>query len=96
MEPSAGIADLAANPEPTFIEIAKNQPEYQTLPALVYQDGRVLTEWKLSEEERSRLVTGEAIRLWIWVHPQICRCCGSALPRKLQPIQLEVSSEHQF
>ena len=86
--------ELAADPEPTFIEIAKNQPEYRTLPALVYQDGKVLTEWRFTEEERAAIARGEDLRLWVWAHPQVCRACGVVQPAKLQPIALEVTSEH--
>lgn len=81
MEPVA-LPELAADPEPRFVEIAKNQPEYLTLPALVFNDGRVMTEWQLSQEELGRLQRGERLRLWIWTfgHP-------------LQPVALEVTSE---
>jgi hypothetical protein len=48
------LSALAQDPEPIFVEIAKDQPEYRTLPALVYRDGKVLTEWTLTEEERRR------------------------------------------
>lgn len=73
---------LAAEPDSRFVEIAKDQPEYQTLPAVVFRDGKVLTEWALTEVERAALVRGENIRLWIWA-------CG----QPLQPIALEVTSE---
>lgn len=95
MEPSAGLAALAADPEPRFVEIAKSQPEYQTLPALVYADGRVLTEWTLSEAERARLVAGEAIRLWIWCHPPRCPHCLQLGEARLQPVALGVTDEHR-
>lgn len=92
MDP-VNLAHLAQDPEPRFIEIAKNQEEYQTLPALVYRDGKVLTEWRLTEEERARLVAGETIRLWVWVHPTVCDQCGATRAPKLQPIALEVTTE---
>jgi hypothetical protein len=74
------LAALAADPEPRFVVIAKDQPQYEPLPALVYNDGKVCTEWDLTEEERLRLVGGERIRLWVWTH---------GLP--LQPVALEVT-----
>lgn len=39
---------------------AKDQPEFNPLPALCFQGGAVLTRWKLSDEERERfLETGD-------------------------------------
>lgn len=87
------LAHLAADPEPRYVEIAKNQPEYQTLPALVYNDGSVLTEWDLTEDERLRLIRGERILLWVWAFPTRCRHCDLVNGPKLQPIALEVTSE---
>jgi hypothetical protein len=83
MEPSADLALLAADPEPIFVEYAKTQPEYQTLPALVWRDGRILTEWIFSEEERARVARGENLQLWIWTFGQ-----------PLQPVALAVTDEH--
>jgi len=73
---------LAADPEPQYFVIEKYQPQGDPLPALIYRDGKVLTEWSLTEEERTRLIRGENVRLWIWTfgHP-------------LQPIALEVTDE---
>lgn len=49
----------------TLIVFARNQPEYQPLPASVDSDGLVMTEWEPSEEELARLLVGGRIRLWI-------------------------------
>jgi hypothetical protein len=76
------IAHLAADPEPRAVVFAKNQPQYDPLPALVYADGKLMTEWKLTEEERERIAHGENIRLWIWT-----------FNRPLQPVALEVTDE---
>lgn len=76
------LPELAADPEPRYVEIAKYQTEYAPLPALVFRDGKVLTEWELTEDERIRLIRGERLRLWIWT-------CGE----RLQPVALEVTSE---
>jgi hypothetical protein len=78
------LPELAADPEPRFVEIAKDQPEYLTLPAFVFNDGKVLTEWKPSEAERAAIARGENIRLWIWT-----------FGRPLQPVALEVTSEER-
>lgn len=81
MEPVA-LPELAADPEPRFVTFAKDQPEYTPLPALVFADGKVMTEWALSAEECARLQRGERLRLWIWTYGQ-----------PLQPVALEVTSE---
>jgi hypothetical protein len=81
MEP-VSLALLAGDPEPRFVEIAKDQPEYQTLPALVYTDGTVLVEYTLSSAERDLIARGENIRVWIRTGRQ-----------PLQPIAVCVTSE---
>lgn len=81
MEP-VSLALLAQDPEPRFVEIAKDQPEYQPLPALVYADGTVLVEYTLTQEERGLIARGENLRLWIKTFGQ-----------PLQPIALAVTSE---
>jgi hypothetical protein len=87
------LSSQAADPEPRYIEIAKDQKEYVTLPALVFLDGKIMTEWQPSEEERQRLIRGENIRLWIWVHGQRCPNCHTSQPRRMQPVMLEITSE---
>lgn len=64
------------------ITFARDQPEYQPLPALLYEDGKVLTEWAFSEEERAAIAKGENLRLWIWT-----------FGRPLQPIALHLTDE---
>jgi hypothetical protein len=77
----------------TLIVIAKDQPEYIPLPALVFPDGKVLTEWSLSEEERAAIARGENLRLWVWVFPRRCAHCGAVEAGKLQPVLLDVTDE---
>jgi len=79
----------------TAILIAKDQAEYRPLPALVFEDGRVLTEWQPSEDERLAIAQGENLRLWIWVFPHRCACCGLVEAGKLQPVALDVMDEHK-
>jgi hypothetical protein len=71
-------------PGTRVIIFAKDQPPYTPLPALVYEDGKVLTEWAFSEEERAAVAKGENLRLWIWTF-------GSPL----QPVALEITDEHK-
>jgi hypothetical protein len=85
------LSALAADPEPVFVEIGKHQPEYLTLPALVYNDGKTLIEFSLTEEERTRLIKGENIRLWIFRSFR-CKNCDASQP--FQPIAIEVTDEH--
>jgi hypothetical protein len=73
---------LAADPDSRPVVFAKDQPEYEPLPALIFSDGKVLTEWQLTEEERARILAGENIRLWIWT-------CG----QPLQPVALEITGK---
>lgn len=63
---------------------ARNQPGLEPLPALIFQDGTVLTEWSFSEDDRARIARGENLRLWIWT--------GGHL---LQPVAIEITDEHQ-
>ena len=62
----------------SLVVFAKDQPEYVPLPASVSNDGVVMTEWELTEEEQERLFMGGRIRLWVHTfgHP-------------LQPIRIE-------
>lgn len=79
MDPVEQFAVDGARP----IVFAKDQPEYRQLPALIYPDGRVRTEWAPTDEERLAIAHGENIRLWIWT-----------FNRPLQPVAIEVTSEH--
>jgi hypothetical protein len=64
------------------VVFAEHQPEYTPLPALVFPDGKVLTEWTFSDEERAAVARGENLRLWIWTHGQL-----------LQPVALALTDE---
>lgn len=76
--------DVVGDDTVRSVVFAKDQPEYAPLPAVVYPDGTVLTEWRLTDEERTRIARGENLRLWIWTGH-----------RPLQPVQLEVTSEER-
>ena len=45
------------------IIIAEDQPEYQPLPALILQDGRVICRWHLTWWERLRLLWSGSLYL---------------------------------
>lgn len=45
------------------LELGKDQPEYQTLEALVSLDGQVITVWELEAEELAQLCTGGRLML---------------------------------
>jgi hypothetical protein len=77
-----GLEPLGGQGGARYVVIAKDQPEYVPLPALVHPDGRVVTEWEPTEEERAALVRGERVRLTTWTF---------GLP--LQPVLLEITEE---
>ena len=62
-----------------FVVMGKDQPEYQPLPAYIYPNGSVQTEWDLSLDERRAVGDGARIILWIqtWGRP-------------LQPLMIQV------
>lgn len=64
------------------VVFAKAQPSYSPLPALLFDDGRVLTEWAFTEQERTAISRGENLRLWIWTGGH-----------SLQPVALQVTDE---
>lgn len=66
-------------PDTVETVIAKDQPEYQPLPALVTRDGRVISQWKPTQSELEALFRGQPITLVIHTFLQ-----------PLQPIQIEV------
>jgi hypothetical protein len=77
-----GLEPLDGQGGARFRVIAKDQPQYDPLPALLFPDGRVVTEWEPTEEERARIAAGERIRLSVWTFNS-----------PLQPVLLEVTEE---
>jgi hypothetical protein len=49
-------------------QIAKEQPEYMTLPAFVEPGGEVTSVWKLTEEELKKIVEKGYICLCVHTH----------------------------
>lgn len=69
-------------PRECRVVFAKDQPEYDPLPAVYTPNdpqGCVRTEWELSAEELATVMNGGRVRLWIWTFRQ-----------PLQPVMLEV------
>lgn len=63
-----------------LVVFAKDQPEYNPLPASVDGNGLVMTEWEPSAEDLATLVNGGRVRIWLHTHGQ-----------PLQPIGVEVA-----
>jgi hypothetical protein len=64
---SKGLESIAEERGLVFLEIAKHQEEYLTLPAYYSPaTGAVLTEWELDEETLRQIRNGANIRLAIW------------------------------
>ena len=57
------VSPVVAGFEKHEIIIAKDQPEYQPLPALILQDGRVICRWHLTWWERLRLLWSGSLYL---------------------------------
>jgi hypothetical protein len=72
------------------ITFAKDQPQYQQLPASVDGEGTVMTEWELSAEDLSKLLNGGRLRLWV--------CYTGVVqdpPVPLTPLAIEVIDVHE-
>lgn len=67
----------------------EQQPEYSPLPALLFDDGKVLIEWTFTPEERAAIARGENLRHWIWRTP----ACACGRPRLFEPLLLEVTAD---
>jgi len=76
MKPISPIMPNATLPETVY---AKDQPEYQPLPVFKYDDGTVLSRWKLSWRERLRVLLSGDVYLFV-----------STFNRPLQPVMLQV------
>ena len=76
MKPVSPIIPGVKLPETVY---AKDQPEYQPLPAHKSDDGTVLTRWKLSFKERLKVLFYGDVYLWL-----------STFNKPLQPVMLQV------
>lgn len=63
MKPASPV--IAGAPE---IVIAKDQPEYIPLPAIVLDgpERKIVTRWELDDEDRARLAAGGSVYLSVW------------------------------
>ena len=54
-------------PGSVFVEIAKEQEQYRTLPAYIIREGphvgEVVTEWEFTDEEREAIANGANLML---------------------------------
>jgi hypothetical protein len=74
------VSVLAPERQP-FIASGHAMP-WPVQPGELFPDGRVVTEWEPTEEERARIAAGERIRLSVWTFNS-----------PLQPVLLEVTEE---
>lgn len=75
------------------IVFGEGQPEYIPLPAAVFPDGKVMTEFELSAVDLATLMNGGRVRLWIWCFPTACHKCAAVNGPKLQPVMLETVND---
>jgi hypothetical protein len=62
MEPKAFTADqLATLPPHRVVVFAEDQPQYRPLPTVLLagNEGRVISRWALTDEERAAIANGE-------------------------------------
>ena len=62
------------------VKIAENQPEYNTLPAIITSNGEVISRWKLTLRERLIVLFKGNIFL-----------CVSTFGGPVQPVDLQVT-----
>jgi len=88
MEAVAPFVEYQGSREVIF---GRDQPEYTPLPALIFDDNKILIEWTFTTEEREAIARGENLRHWIW-KSVVCSTCGA--PRHFEPVMLEVAHDH--
>lgn len=86
------IEQTAFLPPHRLVTYAKDQPEYRPLPVVKLEgvEGRVISRWTLTTEERAAIVAGEDLYIEVLTFPQqhVCPHCGHACHTSgaLQPI----------
>lgn len=48
------------------VEIAKNQPEFRTVPAIITAEGGIYTRWELSDEDIEKIKETRSIYYTQW------------------------------
>ncbi|PYS52437.1 MAG: hypothetical protein DMF68_01630 [Acidobacteria bacterium] len=82
MKPTSPVIPVADHPEVIY---AKDQPEYQPLPAVRNAEGIILTRWELSESEKRQIVEQGYIYLMVMT-----------FNNPLQPVLLSTEVPTQF
>lgn len=62
----APVTPIIAGFERQEVTFAKDQSPYIPLPALVAKDGRMVTRWMFTEEERKAIAAGADLFLVSW------------------------------
>lgn len=79
MNPAEPLAKDSSPPAGwRYVRIAEDQPQYQTLPALVSHES-IVTVWEPTAEELAQLSTGGAVKLEVLNYG-----------KPMQPVRLEV------
>lgn len=87
MYPVSPVVPIADNDE---IVIAENQSQYLPLPSIRTDDGTVLTRWKLTDEERTKVAEQGYIYLEILTFNQ------PLSPGVIQPMRLGADVPDSF
>jgi hypothetical protein len=80
--------DFTLPPGTELIIFAKEQPQYQQLPAFRTPDGRVVSQWQLTDEEKAALLDGKPLTLILHTFSSRCPQCKASLG--LTPVSLSV------
>jgi len=73
---------------------AKYQPQYVPLPTIQKDndpEGRIITRWRPSAEDLTKLLSGDDLYLEVLTFGNVCRQCG--LEQGLQPVRVGVWSD---
>lgn len=80
MEPVELEADFEVGAVKVVFKADTEDPDRpQDLPALMFQEGSILTAWSLTDEEREAILRGASVLLWT-----------STYGKPLQPLALRV------
>ena len=71
--------DLETEGHENVVVFAKDQPQYEPLPAQRQENGVIWTRWQLTEDGRRAIMDGARVDLWVWT-----------FGNPLQPVRLAV------